>query len=328
MELLPTVLDSFSEQRQREKALDELASKMKETASETELETAARDYLIAVMMGDQHRIAVDTAISEYINTGNSRDDTQEVVADAIDAHQALDDAIGTLSEKREKAAVTIPATLSISGPERIEFPKGVERSFEYVVTNVGDEPAESVEIEMETDLSINLTQEDVGTIGGRSETTVQITGTSTETGVEPIELTATSDDGQEALLSITAGAGSVKHYLESSLNEVRQLKSTVRERTDDNSGRKKGGKGGIGGLVAKLQRCEETLQTAIDWIEQDKNEHVIKNKIGSAINQLDAFVEQLDGLESKQIESGVVALLNYNIEQIIPRLKRAQRTEL
>lgn len=217
----------------------------------------------------------------------------------------------------------------MSGPKRIDFPKGIERTYAYTISNEGGESAKNVNFDLDTDLSVDVTPEQVGVIDPDSEIDLEISGTPTETGIHSFELRAVPDTGEQSSLSITAGIASVKDYLHSALQDVQRLQSRIDESNTEDAdeggrGKNGGGNRGSDGMKATLESVEQSLKQAIDRIEEGRGKKPVENKIMAAINQLETFINQTNAADGNRIDDGDAALLRKNAKEIIPRLETAR----
>lgn len=337
VELGADLQDAFDHRRGRERAYDELANAVKIEAVTTDSGFAAADaaaeYLNAVTAADQARIAVDMSLMKYIDEGDNADGTSELVASAIEAETTLDDSVAEFKSELAESDLSVPAVLVITGPDRVTFPESLDRTYEYTVENVGGEAAESVTVELDSDLALSVDPTDLGSISPDAGTTVELSGALTETGIHTIELSATCDADDESI-SVTAAVASKVKFLQSALQAVENLRSTVSELREeaDGDGQKDNGNQsdsaeGLRGLERKTEQVIQKLDTAIEWIEADKNDQAVNGKIESAIEQLEAFVEQIDALAGKQLDEGDGALMRHNAREVVPRLETALEME-
>lgn len=340
VELSPGLQDAFARRRSRENAHDELANRIRLQNSDRNLTSASTEYLNAVTAADQARIAVDVAMIEYIGDESEADDIIEIVESAIEVEASLNDSIEKFTSQIDESDVSLPAILVLTGPDRITFPENLYRHYEYTVTNVGGESATGIKLELEADLDLDIHPNEIESISANEEVTVELSGSSVNTGVHELKLSATSDADSDAI-SISAGVASKKNYLESALQDVDELRRTLAEtrksdesEEDTNDGSDNANQSrnnnesqsreGLRGLERQLEQVTKKIEESIYRIEQNRRERQINNKIEASINQLEAFMNQVDKSNKNRIDSGDASLLLHNASEILPRLKTAK----
>lgn len=329
IELFPDVTDAFRRRRQREGGFDEVAARIRaEAGTDGGTAEAAASYTAAASGADQARMALTSSLVAYFEGESGPEQQLDAVRSVLDAEREVADATEALEDAVAGTDVSVPVVLAVAATDRVTFPKGVERTVEGTVSNLGGTPAESVGVAVETDLDLAVEPTALGTLAPGDSATVTLSGTPTTVGVFETTVTATGDSDEAATTVATAVAGTGE-FLQSALQDVRDLAEAVEEIAGEGGGRGSGnGGGGANGLLNKLETIEKRLERLVSRIDAGRHTPGLDNEIRSVIEELDAFLHQLDALTGTQVPAGDAAALRHDAGDVKRRLEDAIRAEV
>lgn len=330
LNLTDPVMDALEATRTREAAYDKVAQHVRASADD-DAHSIADDYLDAVSKAEKRRSEAIQTVMRYLSGETTGKATASAVDDAIDAENRLGDTTDALDGA--KGDVSVPPILAVTGTETLEIPKGTDVSETYTISNLGTEVAADVTASVDGDLALSASPTAVGRLAPEEEATVTLSGSPSDEGQYNIRLSASSGHVGDVLV-VTAVVANKADYVERARTQVQTLRRTVAGIRDDGGNGKNGnrGKGDGGddlqGVENKLRTIGNRLEKAQRQLERGRTTaNAIDNRLGAAINVLEAVQNQVEGLRPQQISNGDATLVVNDAEKTVTTLEIAQRAD-
>lgn len=320
LDLTDPATDALAEKRSRESALDALAQHVRASASpDSDARAAAEGYFDAVTRAEQERAEATRAVMGYLTDDVSAADAAAAVGDAVDAE---DDVLASTDElTAAKGDLTLPPVLAATGPADLEIPKGTSASATVRVENLGGEAAPDVGVALDSELALDVSPTELGTLDPDEVATVEVGGSPTTTGTFRVDVTARSGD-RVGSATIDAVVASKSDYLQRARQQVETLRRNVEQIRDESGGN---GKDGLRGVENKLETAGKRIEQLIRKVENGRgNGRNVNNEIDSVSNTLEAARNQVEGLSPQQISAANRTLIASDIQQTNRTLRTAK----
>jgi hypothetical protein len=320
--------DEMAVQRAREEGYVKQARAARgsrDTSEEASSSALALQQQVSQVTAARGRIF--TAVDGYL-TGSS---SGREAADVVDSQLAAFDELAAAAESFDEAASAenLPAVLVVTGLETLAVPKGMSVEETVTVRNPGGsdlaDVSLSVESEPEVDLSLSRTAFDAVAAG--ESATATLSGTPRR---DSDVLVSASGGGLADSIEFTLNVRDAREIIGEAITEVYELLKRLRAALSDASGGK-GGKGGKGGpgrsFEAKLEAVTKSLAKAFDRIEDGDPEGAVDGKLDAAIEQAEAFVNEVEAQSGKRLPERAASDLAVDARTLVAVIEEAKAAE-
>jgi len=314
VELFDGFDDAVDSQEKREIALQNVARGLTaRVATDEPANQTAQEFFMAVNKAQQARLETKFDHLLYLQGGQSA----EAVAEKVDTVLSATEQVETLaSELREYATdISLPGTLSLTGPSNIVAETGSAVDATYTVTNLGGSPIENVEVSLAVEADLSIEPRSIASIEPGDNVSITVTGTVDEPTESPLIVSA-DEARARASLEVIDEDGYFERALRI-LDEIEEqlvLMSANDELPED----------ALEGLGEKI----ETARTRINDVREDIGDrpgHALANRVQAIQNHLGAFINQVEGLSNAHLSDRAEAVLSSDAELAIEALAAAEQ---
>lgn len=328
VELTAELLDAFERNRATVRARANLARTARDRArGNSDVVEAATTVLELAPKTNEAKIEVDEALLGYVS-GTEPGDLPDALTAAIEVHDSFDERASQLTATIEGADVDLPVFVTVVAPNQFVVPKGRPVDGRVSIRNDTTQPAADVAVSLDSDAELALSETAIDRIPPGEAATVRLVGTPTDGEFRP-QVTATVDDQSDSA-SPHLLVQNKRTYLEQAVDELVKLYNDLAvaaARADDSGAGAGGGRGGgtggngtAGGNDSLVPPgidntartiARRTLQI-IDQIEASGSSgngrsdagpapEAIDNQIGSVVNEVEAFANQITAKAGKEL---------------------------
>jgi hypothetical protein len=327
MNLVSGLRTETKNKTQRERALKKVARRIATSEESTANDrTVTTQYFETVDQVEQQRLEFGYSLFGFVEAEADVSDLKEPTQKLIDKNKDVTSNEDSLRAIRD--GLSIPPFLVVLGTGSVDIPKGNSDSIGLTVENVGGQPAEDISISTNSALPVETDPSTIDTLAADATTDIDISIEGEKIGESSVEVLiegkSTSTD-QEIQIKVAAKSG----YLDRSLSQLKDLRGTLKNKTEDENKNKKRGSKATDGLLSKVNTAIQRIKRIKKRVDKkNPDTEAINNQIGSVINLLEAFINQTENLPEKQLDKTIAGLLIQDAEATIETLDSAQKAEI
>lgn len=340
-ELTDELLATFDQRRARGEAIQHSARTVREGVgrSDEEVRSAAEFVLTERNRADEAKINVDRALYSYLFGGEAAP-VVDAVDEAIDAFQALDDAVERLQDVEPEEQV-LPPIVSLTLQEQVVVPKGQQIDSSFTIRNDGQEAVENLSLDIGEMGDLSLSPATIDRLEPGKQVGVEIVGAPSPDTYEPTIAVTGPDGDQFDSDTFYLHVRDKRRYLVQAIGDLVTLYEDIataaalaegrdvdREPhdTDNQNGQSDGSGTGFSdedqalvpsGIDSKMRTIAERTLDTLRRIQHGQNERPIDNRIGATINQIGALSNQLDALAGKKLDEASTVRLQRDLEDVV-----------
>lgn len=217
----------------------------------------------------------------------------------------------------------LPARIAIlsAEPETRSPVFGSTVSIDVTVANIGDASTENVSFSAESSLSVSPSETSLGSVAAEETETVSVTVTADEPGEHEVTFTAETTNADTASASASITVLTTDDLLSAATDLIEELIERFKD-VSSLPGNKEHS------FVAKLQNVQKKIDRAQKAIGRGKQKQA-DNALKPAINQMGAFLNELDTVKEKRAPSeAFVWSVEQSADAVIDQLARAREATL
>ena len=243
------------------------------------------------------------------------------VSDLRNQETALNDrmtaARGVISDLDLPARIAI---LSVE-PETRSPVFGSTVSIDVTVANIGDESAENVSLGVESSLPVSPSETTLGSVAAEETETLSVAVTADEPGEHEITFTAETANADTASVSEPITVLTKDDLLSAATDLIKELIERFRDVSSFPGNKERS-------FVAKLQNVQKKIDRSQRAIGRGKQKQA-DNALNAAINQMGAFLNELDTVKEKRAPSeAFVWSVEQSADAVIDQLARAREARI
>lgn len=298
-----------------------------------EVNDAADDLLEASIETNNAHLRVNETLLAYVEGGgdDARNAVLEAAETAIESFETYDAVLEDLSTMD---AFSFPPMVTVEASDDKLYPWMDSVSVPVVLTNIGNESATNVELNFETrgEFDATLGRSSIASLAPDESITIQLEGTTPEPGIVKVTLFLESDEQSDEVSFHVTFAGTA-NALAMAMKELRELYATLRridsaESTNWGRGNGNGSSGGPDGLPSGLEnRLGATIKQLTKCFLLTDDGQDPGDKLGAVSNKLDAFINQVDGLDGQHINPANAERLRHDASSVQQLIETALDAE-